>query len=161
LSTWANEQEKNQNVQNENNNDTNANYETFIVDRNSSNQKYIIHNFRVDYQHKFIHFNSLCPYEFSSKINKINNIHCHRFNNEHLQYNTKILHRFKELEILVLQSYTIHSPKNEVENYAQAFCILFTLWHTIFDIKSDLTISWEMTLNNVYPTFIDLHETII
>jgi hypothetical protein len=50
LSTWANEQEKNQNVQNENDNDTNANYETFLVDKNLSNQLYIIHNFRVDYQ---------------------------------------------------------------------------------------------------------------
>jgi len=66
LSTWANGQEKNQNVQNENNNDTNVNYEIFIVDKNSSNQQYIIHNFAVDYQHKPIYFNFLCPYEFSS-----------------------------------------------------------------------------------------------
>jgi hypothetical protein len=71
------------NVQNENDNDTDVNYETFAIDKNSSNQQYIIHNFRVDYQQKSIHFNSLCRYEFSSKINKINNLCCHRFNNEH------------------------------------------------------------------------------
>jgi len=39
LSTWANGQEKNQNVQNENDNDTNVNYETFTIDKNSSNQQ--------------------------------------------------------------------------------------------------------------------------
>jgi len=29
-------------------------------------------------------FNSLCPYEFSNKLNKIN-IYCYKFNNEHPQ----------------------------------------------------------------------------
>jgi hypothetical protein len=42
--------------------------------------------------------------------------------------------------------------------YVQTMCILFTSWHTIFDIKSDLTMSWEMTLNNVYPTFTNLQK---
>jgi hypothetical protein len=41
---------KNQNVQNENDNDINANYENFTIDKNSSNQSYIIQNFRVHYQ---------------------------------------------------------------------------------------------------------------
>jgi hypothetical protein len=50
LSAWVNEQEKNQNVQNDNDNDTNVNYEIFTVDKNSSNQQFIIHNFRIDYQ---------------------------------------------------------------------------------------------------------------
>ncbi len=49
-----NEQEINENVENENDNDTDVNYETFIVDKNSSNQQYIIHNFRVDYQQKLL-----------------------------------------------------------------------------------------------------------
>ncbi len=62
---------------NENDKDTNANYETFTIDRNTSNQQYIIHNFRVNYQQRPIHYNILCPYEFSSKINKINDICCH------------------------------------------------------------------------------------
>ncbi len=118
LSTWANEQEKNQNVQNENDNHTGANYETFTIDKNSSNQQYINHNFRVNCQHRFTHFNYLCPYEFSSNINKINNIHCHRFNNEHLQFNTYNLYEFKEPKILDLQSYTIPSQKFDIENYA-------------------------------------------
>ncbi len=66
LLAWANGQEKNQNVQNENDNDTNVNYETFTIDKNSSNQQYMIHNFAVDYQHRPTYFNYLCPYEFSS-----------------------------------------------------------------------------------------------
>jgi hypothetical protein len=35
---------------------------------------------------------------------------------------------------------------------------VFYLHHDVhfFNIKLDFTISWEMTLNNVYPTFIDL-----
>ncbi len=53
-----NEQEKNQSVQMKNDNETNTNYETFTIDRNSSNQQYIIHNFRVDYQQKPIHYNN-------------------------------------------------------------------------------------------------------
>jgi hypothetical protein len=40
---------KNENVQNENNNDTNVNYETFAIDKNSSNQQYTIHNFKINY----------------------------------------------------------------------------------------------------------------
>jgi hypothetical protein len=39
---------------------------------------------------------------------------------------------------------------------------VFYLHHGIqFDIKSNLIKSWEMTLNNVYPTFIDLQRKII
>ncbi len=49
LSSWENEKEKNQNVQNENDNNIHANYEIFTIDRNSSNQQCIIHNFKVDY----------------------------------------------------------------------------------------------------------------
>jgi hypothetical protein len=49
LLTRVNEQEKNQNVQNENDNDTDVNYEAFTIDKNSSNQQYIIHYFRIDY----------------------------------------------------------------------------------------------------------------
>jgi hypothetical protein len=40
----------------------------------------------------------------------------------------------------------------------EQFCILFTSWHTIFNIKLDLTMFWEMTLNNVYPKFINLQK---
>jgi hypothetical protein len=57
-----------------------------------------------------------------------------------------------------LQSYTIPSQENDQKYYAQTICILFTSWHTIFDIKSDLTMSWEMTLNNMYPTFTNLQK---
>ncbi len=39
---------------------------------------------------------------------------------------------------------------------------VFYVHHGIqFDIKSNLIKSWEMTINNVYPTFIDLQRTII
>jgi hypothetical protein len=44
-----------QNVQNENDKDIDVNYETFIVDKNSSNQQYIIHDFGIDYQQKPTH----------------------------------------------------------------------------------------------------------
>jgi hypothetical protein len=135
LSAWVNEQEKNKNVQNENNNDTNVNYATFTIDKNSSNQQYIIHDFRINYQQIPTHFNYLCLYEFSSKINKIN-IHCHKFNNKHLQYNTHSLYEFKVPKNPVLQSHMIPSQKNDSKNYAQTICILFTSWRTIFDIKS-------------------------
>jgi hypothetical protein len=141
LLAWVNEQEKNQNVQNENNNDIDVNYETFTIDKNSSNQQNIIHNFWINYQQRPIYFNFLCPYEFYNKTNKINNIHCHRFNSEHHEYNTHSLYEFKVPKILVLQSYTIPSPKNDFENYTQAIFILFTSWHTIFDIKSDFIVS--------------------
>jgi len=82
-----------------NDNDIDTNYETFIVDRNSSNQQYIIHNFRVHDQQRPIHFHFLCPFEFSSEIDKINSICCHIFNNEHPQYNTHILYEFKVTNI--------------------------------------------------------------
>ncbi len=103
----------------------------------------------------YVHMN------FFGKTNKINNIRCHRFNSEHPQYNTHNLYKFKVPKILIIQSYMIPSQKNDLENYAQAICILFTSWRTIFDIKLDLSISWEMTLKNVYPTFIDLKIIII
>jgi len=144
LLAWVNEQEKIQNVQNDNDNDD-VNYETFTIDKNSSNQQYIMHNFKIDYQQRFVHFNFLHPYEFSIKTNKINNICCHRFNSEHPQYNTHSIYKFKVQKILVLQCYTIHSQKNDLQNYTRAFCILFTSWHTIFDIKLDIIISWEIT----------------
>jgi hypothetical protein len=98
----VNEQKQIQNVQNENDKDIDVNYETFTIDKNSSNQQNIIHNFRIDYKQKPTHFNFLRPYKFSSKTNKINNIHCHKFNSEHLQYNTHSLYKFKVPKILVL-----------------------------------------------------------
>ncbi len=48
------------------------------------------------------------------------------------------------------------STKNDLENYARTICILFTSWHTLFDIKSNIIISCEITQKNVYPKFIDL-----
>jgi hypothetical protein len=149
---------KKSNCPNENDKDIDTNHETFTIDRNSSNQKYIIHNFRVDYQQRPIHFNTLCPYEFCRKINKINDICCHWFNNEHPQYNTHILYELEVPKISILQSYTIPSKENNPKYCAQTICILFTSWHTIFDIKSDFTMSWEMTLKNVYPTFTNLQK---
>jgi hypothetical protein len=95
----ANEQEKNQNVQNENDNDNDVNYETFTIDKNSPNQQYIIHNFRIDYIQRITHFNFLCPYEFFSNTKKINNIRCHIFNSEHPQYNTHNLTNSKYKKI--------------------------------------------------------------
>jgi hypothetical protein len=82
-----------------------------MVDKKSSNQQYIIHHFKVNYQQKPTHFNFSCPYEFSNKTNKINNISCHKFNNEHSQYNTHNLYEFKVPRIPVLQNHTTPSQK--------------------------------------------------
>jgi hypothetical protein len=38
---------------------------------------------------------------------------------------------------------------------------VFCLHHGIQFLTSNLIISWEMTLKNVYPTFLDLQKTII
>ncbi len=40
---------------------------------------------------------------------------CHKFNSEHPQYNTHSLYEFKAQKILVLQSYTISSQKNDLQ----------------------------------------------
>jgi hypothetical protein len=128
-------QEKNQNVQNENDNDIDVNYETSIVDQNSLDQQYIIHNFRINYQQRPNHLNSLCPYEFSNKTNKINNIHCYKFNSEHRQYNTHNLYEFKVPEIIVLESYKIPSQKNDVEIMPELF--VFFLHHGVQFLTSN------------------------
>jgi predicted methyltransferase len=131
----VNEQEKNQNVQNENNNDTNVNYETFTIEKNSSNQQYIIHNFRTAHQQRPNHFYFLCPYEFSSKTHKINNIRCHIFNSEHPQYNTHNFYEFKVPIILVLQSYTIPSTKMTLKITLEPF--VFCLHHGVQFLTSN------------------------
>ncbi len=69
-----------------------------------------------------------------------------------------ILYEFKVPKKSVLQSYTIPSQENDPKYHAPTICILFTSWCTIFNIKSYLTMSWEMTLNNVYPTFTNLQK---
>jgi hypothetical protein len=60
---------------------------------------------------------------FLVRQKQINNICCHKFNSEHLQYSTHSLHEFKVPKIPVVQSYIILSPKNDLENYAQTICI--------------------------------------
>jgi hypothetical protein len=94
---------KKSNVQNENNNDINVNYEIsqLIKIHQINNISYTI--LGLIYQQKPIHFNYLCPYEFYNKTNKINNISCHRFNNEHLQYNTHNHYEFKVPKTPILQ----------------------------------------------------------
>ncbi len=44
-------------------------------------------------------------------MNKIKNIFCNRFNNEHLQYNTHSLYKFKTPKMSILQSHAIPSQK--------------------------------------------------
>jgi hypothetical protein len=34
-------------------------------------------------------------------------------------------------------------------------CILFSSWQTLFDIKKDLSTTWDVTLKISYPTFFD------
>jgi len=69
-----------------------------------------------------------------------------------------IFYEFKVLKISILQSHTIPSQQNDPKYYARTICILFTSWRTISNIKLDLIMSWEMTLNNVYPRFTNLQK---
>jgi hypothetical protein len=94
--------------------------------------------------------------KISTKSIKSTTFHCHRLQDKHLQFNIHSLYEYKIPKILVLQSYTILTQRNNLENYAQDICILFMAWCTNFDIKIDFTISWQMTLINLYPTFTNI-----
>ncbi len=146
---------KKSNVQNENDNDIDANCETFTIDKNSSNQQYVIHNFRFDCQQKTTNFNYLCPFEFSNKINKIN-IYCYIFNNEHPQYNTHNLDIFKLPKIS--QNYKYFHKKIDPTKLCPYNLYFIYIMAYNFNITSHLTISWGMSLNNVYPTFTNLQK---
>jgi hypothetical protein len=54
-----------------------------------------MHNFRTYYQQRPNIFEYISPYEFSSKVNKINNTHYNRFHQNHLQYDTSSLNEYK------------------------------------------------------------------
>lgn len=95
-----------------NNNENGSNYETFTIEKNNQNQQYIIHKFKVNYQQKVDRLDSLHPYEFANKINKIN-IYYHNFWNAQLQSSTHNLYEYKVIKILVMQRYTIPSKKND------------------------------------------------
>jgi hypothetical protein len=82
--------------------------------KNNQNQQYIIHKFRVNYQQKLDRLDSLHPYKFSNKINKIN-IYYHKFWNAQLQSSTHNLYEYEVIKILVMQSYTIPSQKNDLD----------------------------------------------
>jgi hypothetical protein len=77
LLVWV--KNKLQNIHFEKNNNIDNNFETFTVEKTSSNMQYIIHNFHTNYQQRPDIFEYLSPYEFSSKVNKINNTCCNQF----------------------------------------------------------------------------------
>jgi hypothetical protein len=91
-------------------------------------------------------------------VNKINNTNCNWFHQIHPQYDTHNLYEYKIPKILVIQNYTIPSQVNDLENYVRSRCILFSSWWTLFDIKKDLTITWDVTLKTSYPTFSDFRK---
>jgi hypothetical protein len=64
-------------------------------------------------------FEFLSPYEFSSKVNKINSTCCNQFHQNHPQYDTHTLYEYKISKILVIQNYTIPSQVNDLENYTR------------------------------------------
>jgi hypothetical protein len=80
-----------------------------------------MHNFHTNYQQRPNIFESFSPYEFSSKVNKINNTHCNRFHQNYLQYNIHSLNEYKIPKILVIKNYTIPSQINYLENHAMYF----------------------------------------
>ncbi len=139
-------------------NNIDNNFETFIVERTSSNIQYIIHNFCIKYQQRPDIFEYFFPYEFSNKFNKINNTCYNRFHQNHPQYDTHYLYEYKIPKILVIQNYTIPSQVNDLENYARTICILFSSWRTLSNIKKYLTTTWDVTLKTSYPTFFDFKK---
>jgi hypothetical protein len=72
LLTWVHELEINELHQN--NIFRDDTFATFIIKKNSKNSQFIIHGFQIDHQQKP---KFLPPYEFFSKIIKLNNLHCY------------------------------------------------------------------------------------
>ncbi len=60
------------------------------------------------------------------------------------------LHKYNIPHIPIKQGYKIPSPKNELENYVHAICILFTPWRTYTNIKKSINALWMQNLNVVY-----------
>jgi hypothetical protein len=83
-----------------------------------------MHNFCTNYQQRPNIFEYPFPYEFFSKVNKINNTHCNQLHQNHLQYDTHNLNEYKIPKIPVIENYMILSQINYFENYAMYF-ILF------------------------------------
>jgi len=72
--------------------------------------QYIIHNFFYRLPIKTLYkFEFLSPYDFSSKVNKINNTPCNWFHQNHPQYDPHNSYEYKIPKILVIQNYTIPS----------------------------------------------------
>ncbi len=152
LLTWVKDkEEKLQNIYIEKYNNINNSFETFTIEKTSSNMQYVIHNFHTYYQQRPNIFEYLSPYEFSSKVNKINNTCCNQFHQNHPQYDTHNLYEYKIPKILVIQN-TIPSQANDLENYPGSICILFSSWRTLSNIKK-FTTTWDVTLKTSYPTF--------
>ncbi len=72
LLTWVHERKINKIHQN--NIFRGDTFATFIINKNSENSQYIIHGFQIDRQQKP---EILPPYEFFSKIIKLNNLRCY------------------------------------------------------------------------------------
>ncbi len=75
-----------------------------------------MHNFRTNYQQRLNIFEYIFPYEFFSKVSKINNTHCDQFHQNHIQYDIHTLNEYKILKIPVIQNYMISSQINYLEN---------------------------------------------
>jgi len=60
------------------------------------------------------------------------------------------LHKYNIPHIPIKQGYKIPSPKNELENYVRAICILFTPWKTYTYIKKSIKVVHMQNLNVFY-----------
>jgi hypothetical protein len=67
-----------------------------------------MHNFCTYHQQRPNIFESLSPYEFYGKVNKINNTHCNGFHQNHLQYGTHSLNEYKIPKIPIIQNIRYH-----------------------------------------------------
>jgi hypothetical protein len=110
LLTWVHEQKINEiHQKNIFRDDT---FAKFIINKNSKNSQYIIHGFQIDHQQKP---RFLPPYEFFSKIKKINKIKVIfiviGFITTTFNTTPMVFYEYKIPKILVLQSYVQYHHK--------------------------------------------------
>jgi hypothetical protein len=115
-------QETNQNVQNENDNDTNVKYETFIFDKNSSSQQYIIHNKYLFTLVLYVHMNFIVR-----QIKSTTFVVIYVIMNTLSTTSTTFMN--SKPKMIVLQSYTILSQKKTLKITAKQF--VFYLHHGV------------------------------
>jgi hypothetical protein len=58
--------------------------ENFTIKRDENTSTYVIHNFRVNYQHRPEDLNNISTYEFASRFYKVPNVRYHHLLKDHI-----------------------------------------------------------------------------